>query len=135
MKVTNVEKTIEKIIELRYTKFQATGTIVKYLVNTYGLSEARSYELIRTARIKYGDMYYKTNEKVLEDAIYKMESMLEEATKVKNFKLALEIQKELNKVLELSKNEIKVDIKIEQPLLKPLEEDDTNNINTEDKED
>jgi len=135
MKVTNVEKTIEKIIELRYTKFQATGTIVKYLVNTYGLSEARSYELIRTARIKYGDMYYKTNEKVLEDAIYKMESMLEEATKVKNFKLALEIQKELNKVLELSKNEIKVDIKIEQPLLKPLEEDDTNDINTEDKED
>jgi len=135
MKVTNVEKTIEKIIELRYTKFQATGTIVKYLVNTYGLSEARSYELIRIARIKYGDMYYKTNEKVLEDAIYKMESMLEEATKVKNFKLALEIQKELNKVLELSKNEIKVDIKIEQPLLKPLEEDDTNDINTEDKED
>lgn len=135
MKVTDVEKTIEKIIELRYTKFQATGTIVKYLVNTYGLSEARSYELIRTARIKYGDMYYKTNEKVLEDAIYKMESMLEEATKVKNFKLALEIQKELNKVLELSKNEIKVDIKIEQPLLKPLEEDDTNDINTEDKED
>lgn len=100
MKVDNA-KVIQEIINLKTKKgFSATG-LVEYLKETYDLSSTRVYELIKQAREEMGEVYQKLNEKVLEDAILLLESMRQKALGEGNDKLALEIQKELNKINQL----------------------------------
>ena len=67
----------------------------------YGLSKQRCYTLIKQARIKAGELYNNTVENVFEDAIIKLENMLENAKSKNDGKLMLDIQKELNKVHQL----------------------------------
>ena len=94
-------KVIQEIINLRTKKgFSSTG-LVEYLKETYDLQPARCYEFIKEAREEMGEVYAKINEKSLEDAILLLESMRQKALGEGNDKLALEIQKELNKINQL----------------------------------
>lgn len=109
-KIPELDVVLDEIIELRYNQMYSTNNLVKYLMEKYDLKQSRSYELVREARKKVGDVYDKTNVSVAEDSINKMESLQMMAYKDGNYKLALEIQKELNKVLELSKSDVQIDL-------------------------
>ena len=92
---------IQKIIDLRYKDGYSSPELVKYLMDTYKINISRSYELITEAKEKLGEMYSLINNKSLEEAIMILENMRQDAIKNKNGKLALEVQKELNKVNQL----------------------------------
>lgn len=109
-KIPELDVVLDEIIEMRYNQMYSTNNLVKYLMEKYDLKQSRSYELVREARKKVGDVYDKTNVSVAEDSINKMESLQMMAYKDGNYKLALEIQKELNKVLELSKSDVQIDL-------------------------
>lgn len=92
---------IQMIIDLRYKQGYSSPELVKFLMDTYKINISRSYELITEAKEKLGEMYSLINNKSLEEAIMILENMRQDAIKNKNGKLALEVQKELNKVNQL----------------------------------
>jgi hypothetical protein len=92
---------IQMIIDLRYKQGYSSPELVRYLMDTYKINISRSYELINEAKEKLGEMYSLINNKSLEEAIIILENMRQDAIKSKNGKLALEVQKELNKVNQL----------------------------------
>lgn len=98
MKVPSVEKIIEQIIELRYKKSYSTMSIIKYLMNEYDLSEGYSYRLLKQARKEVGDLYKKVDENIIQDALESLESMRERANKNGDYKLELDVQKEIDRV-------------------------------------
>lgn len=122
MKVDQV-KVIEELIELRYKAGYAHTSLVKYLKETYDINTTRAYELINIMKTQIGDMYNKINDNVLEDAIETLEKMKQDAVGSGDKKLALEIQKELNKIkqLHIQKMTVDMNVKIEQPLFPPDE--------------
>lgn len=97
----DAEKIVLELVELRVAKGYSNPSLLKYLREEYGLHTTRSYELINLARAMIGEMYANTNSKVLEDAITSMEKMKEDALQKGDRKLALEVQKEINKVNQL----------------------------------
>ena len=131
MKVDQV-KVIEELIELRYKSSYSHTSLVKYLKETYDINQARAYELIREMKTQIGDMYGKTNENILEDAIESLEKMKQDATGTGDKRLALEVQKEINKIkqLHIQKMSIDMNVKIEQPLFpnEDEEKDESNEI-------
>lgn len=92
---------IDEIIELRIKKGYSSTSLINYLKEKYEIKNRRAYELIKEAKTKLGEIYSKVNENALEEAIIIMESMRETELKKGSNKLALEIQKELNKVNQL----------------------------------
>jgi len=116
-------KVIEEILILRYKMGYSSTSLVKYIKDTYDIGQARAYELIREAQELIGHTYNQVNSKVLEESIVILESMREKAIGSGNDKLALEIQKELNKVNQLHIIKVEGNIKIEMPLF-PSEDDD-----------
>lgn len=97
----NINEVIEEIIDLRVKKGYSSTSIVKYLKYTYDINQSRAYELIREARELLGEIYLKVNETALEESIMLLENMREQEIRNTNNKLALEIQKELNKINQL----------------------------------
>ena len=94
-------KVIEEIIDLRVRMAYSSTSLVQYLKDTYDINQSRAYELIRESRIKMGEIYNEVNTNALEDSILLMENMLQGAIGRGEVKIALDIQKELNKVQQL----------------------------------
>jgi hypothetical protein len=92
---------IEEIIELRTKMGYSTTSLVKHLNDKYGIKTSRAYKLIKEARILLGEVYRKVNEDNIADAIMFMENQKQKAISDGNYKLALDIQKELNKINQL----------------------------------
>jgi len=116
MKISK-DEAIKKIIDMKYKKCMTTMSIIQYFKDEYDINVARVYVLLREVRRQVGEMYNKTNDKVLEDTITLLESMREDAFKSGNKKLVLEIQKELNKInqLYIEKINMTVDFKAKFP--------------------
>lgn len=106
---TNSVKILEDIIEKRSKNMMSNVSLVKYIQEEYKVSQSRSYELIREAKIQLGEFYKKVNENVLEDSLSRLETLLENAIEANQNKLALEIQKEMNKVNKLYQDQLLLD--------------------------
>lgn len=106
----DLETIYNELIDLRLKKAYSQNSLIKYLIEKYGYSKSRSYEIIRESRIRMGEMYTKLSDNSLADSILYMQNQLEAAIGRGENKLALEIQKEINKVSQLyiEKNEIKI---------------------------
>ena len=109
-KIEDKDKVLDELIILRYEKMYSVLNMVNYLKDEYGIKSTRAYELVRQSREKMGHVYSRTNEKVMEDAIAKMEDMQQKSYDEGNIKVALEIQKELNRLLELGKQNVEIDM-------------------------
>lgn len=92
---------IEEIVDLRINKGYSSTSLVKHLKEKYDINQTRAYELIKEAREKMGEIYAKVNENALEESIILLEQMRQREIGQGNNKLALEIQKELNKINQL----------------------------------
>jgi hypothetical protein len=110
-KVPVKEKVLEELELLRYQKGYSRLTLVKYLKETYGLEQSMSYNYIREMMEAVADRYNRTNPDALNDSISYMEEMKALAHGQGNHKLALEWQKELNKIKQLYVEKIMIEAK------------------------
>lgn len=104
-------KVIEEIIELRCKRGYSSTSLVNILKEKYDINQARAYVLIREAREKMGEIYNEINGDVLKDSILFMENMREQALGLGDKKLALEVQKELNRVNQLYVQKVELEAK------------------------
>lgn len=102
---------IEELINLRYKKAYSNQMMVKHLMDKWNYGIARSYELVREMKAKIGETYNEVNKNVLEDTVEFLEQMKAECVKTKNLKLALEWQKEIDKVQQLHIQKLEIDAK------------------------
>ena len=109
MKIKDSQSVINEIVNLRYNKLWSNFNIIKYLMDKYSIEKTRAYELTLQAKKNMAETYAATTEKVLEDAINKLEGMQQMAIEQENPKLALEVQKELDKILELKVETLKLE--------------------------
>lgn len=102
MKIENRQAVLSEIYDLRYIKGYSLRNVVVHLVKVYGITETYAYNLCAESRDEMAGHYY--TEKRLEEQVAKMEELNQKALEEDNIKLSLEIQKELNKLLELGKD-------------------------------
>ena len=104
------QKVITEIIDLKYVKVYTNTSLVQYLKDKYDINQARSYVLIREAQDKAGEIYNELNNNAMRDSILFMEEQRQKAINAGERKLALDYQKELNKVnqLYIERQEIKL---------------------------
>lgn len=102
---------IEELIHLRYKKAYSNQMMVKHLMDKWNYGIARSYELVREMKAKIGETYNEVNKNVLEDTVEFLEQMKAECVKSGNLKLALEWQKEIDKVQQLHIQKLEIDAK------------------------
>jgi hypothetical protein len=106
------EDVIDAIVKMRIEKGASTKTILKdFLMGQLNYKQSYSYELLQEARKEIIKLYSTKNEELANEALGQLESMLEDAIKSKNIKLALEVRKEISKLTGLYAAE-KVDISI-----------------------
>lgn len=122
-KIHNRKEILNDIIKLLYTNLKSTFNVVKHIQNKYDICQATAYNYVKDAKEEVGRYYKEANVNVLENAISKLESLQDNALEENDNKLYLEIQKEINKVLQLHIQKIEHDIKTEQPLFGKNEDD------------
>jgi hypothetical protein len=96
------EDIIDAIIKMRIEKGASSKTIIQeFLMKQLGYKISYSYTLYAEARQKIVELYNTQNIELANEALGQLESMLEDALKQKNGKLALEIRKEISKLAGL----------------------------------
>jgi hypothetical protein len=91
---------IDAIIKMRIEKGVSTKTILNdFLMGELKFKQSYSYVLLQEARENIKKIYQTTNEALANEALGHLESLYEDAIKDKNKKLALEIRKEINKLV------------------------------------
>jgi hypothetical protein len=94
---------------MKVEKGASNKTILDFLQNDLGYKQTYSYELLGLARKRIQEIWDKNAEAHLEEAKGQLEDMLENSIRQKNMKLALDIRKEINKLMGLYAAE-KIDI-------------------------
>ena len=106
------EDIIDAIVKMRIEKGASSKTIIQeFLMNQLGYKISYSYVLYGEARQKIVELYNTQNSELANEALGQLESMLEDAVRQKNIKLALEIRKEMSKLTGLYSPE-KIDVSI-----------------------
>lgn len=100
-----MKRTIEKdrliqiLVGMIATKSATNRTLLMYLMNDQEYQERRAYELIAEAREEIKKIYHKDIDKYIQDRIAQNEEIIEECLEKKDKRMALEYQKELNKLI------------------------------------
>lgn len=122
------EDLIDAVVKMRIEKMASTKTIIKdFLMGECGYGQAYAYELLREARKKIVEYYQVSSESAIEEAIGQLEEMAEDAKGSKNYKLAFEIRKELNKIVgayQAQKVELSGNVNVETIILKEIIKDE-----------
>jgi len=106
------EDLIDAIIKMRIEKGASTKTIVEdFLQKQLGYKQSYAYTLLKEAREKITEIYQNDNANAINEAVGQLEELYEGALKERNKKLALEIRKEINKLVGLYASE-KIDMTI-----------------------
>ena len=96
------EDIIDAIVKMRIEKGASSKTIIQeFLMEQLGYKISYSYTLYGEARQKIVELYNTQNSELANEALGQLESMLEDALKAKNMKLALDIRKEISKLTGL----------------------------------
>jgi len=131
---------INGIVKMKVEKGASNKTILDFLQDDLGYKQTYSYELLGLARKRIQEIWDKNAEAHLEEAKGQLEDMLESSIRQKNMKLALEIRKEINKLMGLYGAE-KIDITsngkeiTEIKLIQIKSKDDLKDERTDDKTD
>jgi hypothetical protein len=108
------EDIIDAIVKMRIEKGASSKTIIQeFLMEQLGYKISYSYTLYQEARQKIVELYNTQNSELANEALGQLESMLEDALKAKNMKLALEIRKEISKLTGLYAAQ-KIDVSVVQ---------------------
>ena len=96
------EDVIDSIVKMRIEKGASTKTIIQdYLMGQLKFGQTYAYDLLKAAREKIVKIYETQNVSLANEALGHLESMYEDAIGDKNIKIALEIRKEISKLIGL----------------------------------
>jgi hypothetical protein len=104
----NIDLIKAEIVDRRYNQMQARHTIIQWLVSEYPIASTRAYQLFNEAMEVMAEEYNAIVKEPLIDAINRLEKMKEDAYNTDR-RLALEIQKELNKLHQLYVTKLQVE--------------------------
>ena len=113
-----VQKIKDEIYDLRYKQGWSNQSIVKHLMETHEYNQSSAYDILKKSREEVAEKTLK--EGAMEDALTKMDELYTMAIAQGNLKVALDIQKELDKLLELGVQKMEIEFKGEQPLFTPI---------------
>lgn len=102
---------IQEMIDMRIKEGYATHNIVKEIQSKYGFSTSGIYAYWKEARELMGKTYQEMNTNALIDSIFLMETMMQNCIAAGDMKMALDIQKELNKCNQLHIKKVELDTK------------------------
>ena len=103
---------IDAVVKMRIEKGASSKTIIQdFLMAQLGYKISYSYVIYQEARQKIVELYNTQNHELANEALGQLESMLEDALRQKNMKLALEVRKEMSKLTGLYSPE-KIDLSI-----------------------
>lgn len=89
-----VQVLCDKILKEKISNFN----MVEFVKKEYGYQQSYAYQVVRDARAKIADVYKDWNIDLLQNTIADLENQKEIAMKCRNYKLVLEITKEINKI-------------------------------------
>lgn len=107
------EDIVNALVKMKVEKNLSNKTILDFCMNELGYKQSYAYELLQKARAKVDEIWKEHTEYHLQESKAQLESMLEGASRRGDWKLALEIRKEINKLCGLYASE-KLDISITQ---------------------
>lgn len=99
------DEVIAKIIDMRLNKMASTKTIIDFLMNPtggLGMSKPQAYDYLKWAREEIKEQYSLTNPAMIEEAIGQYEESLEEARRMKDWRLWNDLKKEFNKIIGIT---------------------------------
>jgi hypothetical protein len=115
------EDLINGIVKMRIENGASNKTILDFLMNDLGYKQSYAYELLKDARKLIQEIWDKNAEAHLEEAKGQLEDMYQVAITKKEYKLALQIRQELNKLMglyEAEKINLTIDFKAKFPGIK-----------------
>jgi hypothetical protein len=95
------EEIIDIVVTMKLKKSMSITAILDFLMNELGFGKTAAYQYVKWARESIGTTYNELNEAALEEAVGQLEEVMMYASKTKNYKLWLELRKELNKLAGL----------------------------------
>jgi len=108
-KQIKTEDLINSIVQMKVQKGASNKTILDFLQNDLEYGQTYAYQMLKEARKRIQVIWDKQTEGALEESKAQLEEMYEKAFGRKDYKLALEVRKEMNKMLGLNSPE-KIDI-------------------------
>ena len=112
----NKEELYKIIIDKLYTNMQASSTVVNWLMETFDYKLAASYRLIQDAKKFFAEHIEKLNTDALGETLEILKKTREHAEQEGNWKIVLEVSKEIAKLNQLYIEKQELNIKTEQPL-------------------
>lgn len=122
------EELIDAVVRMRVDKGCSSKTIIEdFLKGECGYKTTYAYEIYKLAKLKIVELYDIMNKELANEQLSRLESLYEDAVRAGEKKLALEINKEINKLtgvyaaekIEITSNEIKFKFDV----IKPDDED------------
>jgi hypothetical protein len=107
------DELINAIVKMRVENGATNKTILDFLQNDLGYKTTYSYELLKQARSRIQEIWDKNAEAHLEESKGQLEELYETAIRQNNYKLALQVRQEINKLMGLYAAE-KVDLTIKE---------------------
>ena len=95
------EEIIDIVVTMKLKKSMSITAILDFLMNELGFGKTAAYAYVKWARESIGTTYNELNQAALEEAVGQLEEVMMYASKTKNYKLWLELRKELNKLAGL----------------------------------
>lgn len=95
------EDLINSIVKMKVERGASNKTILDFLQNDLEYGQTYSYELLKEARKRIQYIWDRNAEAHLEESKAQLEELYEDAIRNKNHKLALEIRKEMNRLMGL----------------------------------
>lgn len=92
---------VNSIVKMKVEKGASNKTILDFLQNDLEYGQSYAYEILREARKKIQEIWDKNAEAHLEESKAQLEELYEDAIRNKNNKLALEVRKEMNRLMGL----------------------------------
>ena len=97
---------IDSIIKLRIEKGATTKTIIQdFLMGELKYKQSYAYTLLQEARKEIVKLYDTKNKELANEALGQLEDMYQHCIRDKNYKQALEVRKEINKLTGLYESE------------------------------
>jgi len=95
------EDLINSVVKMKVENGASNKTILDFLQNDLEYGQTYSYEILKEARKKIQQIWDNNAEAHLEESKGQLEELYEDAIRNKNHKLALEIRKEMNRLMGL----------------------------------
>ena len=111
-KQIKTEELINGLVKMKVENGATNKTMLDFLMNDMGYGQSYSYEVMREAGKRIQEIWDKNAEGHLEESKAQLEEMYERAYSKKDYKLALQIRQELNKLMGLYSAE-KIDITLD----------------------